>query len=486
MKDQYAGDLHDYRKLGILRILAKFHKKIGVVWMMTKNDKKSDGKHTDYLLDNNSPTYEDFDKKLYDKLRKEFVKDGHFIAKDERSVKQLEKILTELNKDKFVFFEKLDNLKNTNDENIDLLFFDPDNGIKESGKSEKHLSWNEIEKYADKDLLIFHFLGRNKKHAEQIDDKVSEIKTKLHNKQVLPIKGDKDKIVFFYITNSTEEHLDKIKKEITKRHFNIPNTNQNVIQTLANAEEVIKYFKDKKAKDDSPNVEMEGSIFDLTDKDISPETIEQILKGIHRFNLYFRNNSLYKSARDSYLEKRKELLDKAFEFTPENIEKLLRVNQILTENCQKVLAKAKKMYDQLQSQNDDFIHDFEIFGTVNVSYNGDESLIDFDPEKDESCGKSKYPHIAEIIDSAIRCNSFDNLYECHFNDNATPDISNEEEIFWEHSIRAIPPIEGVCYCWAFHNLVDHTFYALQDIIRINDFWNEVKVWYQNFDGDKSW
>jgi hypothetical protein len=32
------GDLHDYRKLGILRILAQQYKKIGICWMLTRND----------------------------------------------------------------------------------------------------------------------------------------------------------------------------------------------------------------------------------------------------------------------------------------------------------------------------------------------------------------------------------------------------------------------------------------------------------------
>jgi len=223
----------------------------------------------------------------------------------------------------------------------------------------------------------------------------------------------------------------------------------------------------------------EESIHRLTDKEISPGKIAQILKKTFRL----KPASLYLPIRKAYLQKRKELLDTSFKFTPENIEKLIRVNQILTENSQKVLAQAKKLYDQLQAQTCDFTQDFEIEGTVRVSYNGDSSLIDFDPEKEEICGESKYSHIAEIIDSTMADCYFKNLYYCHYNDNSKPNMCEEKDIFWAFSLDTVPLIEGVSFCSAFHNLADHTLYALQDIVRINDFWNEVKVRYQNFNGD---
>lgn len=218
MKNQYAGDLHDYRKLGILRILADFYKnKIGVVWMLTENDDRADGKHTNYLF--NKKKYRGFDDELYDKLHQKFVVEEEFMLKNDRKVVQLQEILNDLNKNKFVFFNTFKNIK---DENIDLLFFDPDNGLG-FDKSEKHLSWEKIEKYQNKDLLFVHFLGRNKTHTEQIEDKIDEIKQKFSDKQILAIKAGN--VAYFYIANSID--ISQIKEKIEKK-FKICHTSTKI------------------------------------------------------------------------------------------------------------------------------------------------------------------------------------------------------------------------------------------------------------------
>ena len=50
MKDQYFGDVNDYRKYGLLRVLLS---ETGLThtlcWMLTPSDGRSDGKFVDYL-----------------------------------------------------------------------------------------------------------------------------------------------------------------------------------------------------------------------------------------------------------------------------------------------------------------------------------------------------------------------------------------------------------------------------------------------------
>lgn len=209
MKNQYAGDLHDYRKLGILRILANFYEKIGVCWLLTDNDDRDDGEFRKYLNNNKYNTkYKRFDESLYKELRDQYLTEGKFLEKQNRNLKQLETILNYLNKDKFIFYDKV-----VDKEQIGLLFFDPDNGF---GQSEKHLSWDEVEKHKNKDLLIVHFFGRQKgkTHKVQADEKVKEIQEKLKSKHVLSIKGGS--IVFFYITDEAK-NIDCIKKTIESK-----------------------------------------------------------------------------------------------------------------------------------------------------------------------------------------------------------------------------------------------------------------------------
>jgi hypothetical protein len=210
MKNQYAGDLHDFRKLGILRILANFYEKIGVCWLLTDNDERDDGEFRKYLNDkNHNSKYKKFDEELYEKLREQYIIEGNFLEKQNRNIKQLETILNDLNKDKFIFYDKV-----VDGEQIDLLFFDPDNGIGDN--TEKHLSWEEIKKHTNKDLLIVHFFGRQKgkTHRVQAYEKVKEIQDKLKSKQVLPIKGGC--ILFLYITDK-ESNIDSIKTIIDSK-----------------------------------------------------------------------------------------------------------------------------------------------------------------------------------------------------------------------------------------------------------------------------
>ena len=49
MKDQYVGDIGDYTKLGLLRVIENAEFSIGVNWYYTPNDGGNDGKKAGYL-----------------------------------------------------------------------------------------------------------------------------------------------------------------------------------------------------------------------------------------------------------------------------------------------------------------------------------------------------------------------------------------------------------------------------------------------------
>ena len=49
MKVQYFGDVNDYRKFALLRLLAREGRfKIGVVWMLTPDDDRAEGNRRAY------------------------------------------------------------------------------------------------------------------------------------------------------------------------------------------------------------------------------------------------------------------------------------------------------------------------------------------------------------------------------------------------------------------------------------------------------
>lgn len=142
MKDQYVGDVNDYRKYALLRALvAGGTTKLGVVWMLTPPDGGNDGKRSSYL---NNPSYRTFDSELYDLLkcvagtphgqRLHLIETSAIIPK----AQFFNEVLTDRLADRLAYF------KHAADElaDADLVFFDPDNGldVQSRGKGARHSS----------------------------------------------------------------------------------------------------------------------------------------------------------------------------------------------------------------------------------------------------------------------------------------------------------------------------------------------------------
>ena len=150
MKDQYFGDINDYRKYGLLcAILADAPVRLGVCWMLTAADGRSDGRHLAYL---GKPSKSGmFDLELFDWLR-------HVM--EAYPDRQIVRIQTSGLLGSAVYFSDL--LGDGHDRRktwfanccrhlagCDLVFFDPDNGLERSvafGRrhSHKFLYWGEV------------------------------------------------------------------------------------------------------------------------------------------------------------------------------------------------------------------------------------------------------------------------------------------------------------------------------------------------------
>ena len=134
MKDQYFGDVNDFRKYGLLRSLAiPDCLRLGVCWMLTDNDGGNEGNKRDYLTDRNA--YRRHDPPLFDFLSGCVVRESDPVVN--RNVHKLdgEQILPHT-----TYFARglLDNLNSRNQyfaemlchfRDCDLIFFDPDIGL---------------------------------------------------------------------------------------------------------------------------------------------------------------------------------------------------------------------------------------------------------------------------------------------------------------------------------------------------------------------
>ena len=171
MKNQYFGDINDYRKYGLLRsILNASELKLQVAWMLTPDDGSSDGKFTSYFESENK--WSKYDPELFRQLKQLLT------CNQNRAVTLIEKTdllpgaeyfsveVPDFASGRRVWFRQLSNVAKESD----LVFLDPDNGLEVKSKpygrknSSKFAYWREVEALwlAGKSLLIYQHFIREK------------------------------------------------------------------------------------------------------------------------------------------------------------------------------------------------------------------------------------------------------------------------------------------------------------------------------------
>jgi len=188
MKNQYFGDINDYKKFGLLRsIMSTSDINILISWMLTEDDGSTDGKFIEYLSE--PEKWSQYDSQLYLEIAT-LLKEN---KKREVSLIENSAILNGSQ-----YFSKLvpdqgdartswlSELKEKSI-NSDLIFLDPDNGLEIKSKkygtknSSKFLYWHEVESLwsSGKSLLIYQHFIREKRDVfiERMLNSLSE-KTK--------------------------------------------------------------------------------------------------------------------------------------------------------------------------------------------------------------------------------------------------------------------------------------------------------------------
>jgi hypothetical protein len=188
MQDRYVGDVGDFAKYGLLRIIAReTGHRLAVVWCRYANEShNSDGRHISYLRD---PSFARLDPPLHASL-------NNIISRSKRTVRAVAHsgilpadtvYVTELISDKPEIRRTRPQRAQTRalwlrkaliaTEGSQVVFFDPDNGIevasvqRHSPKSGKYVFWDELMPfwYRGQSLLIYHHLNRRATVARQAD-----------------------------------------------------------------------------------------------------------------------------------------------------------------------------------------------------------------------------------------------------------------------------------------------------------------------------
>ena len=172
MKNQYFGDINDYRKYGLLRLLAGVGGlRIGVAWMLTSDDGRPDEGKIDYVT--HPERWRRSDPDLFDFLARTVTKDSTRNLTTFENAGLISQavyhsgLLGDSLAERGAYMESM----LTKFEGLDLVFFDPDNGLEVKSRpmgrkgSSKFLGIAEANKAfeAGMSLLIFQHFGRVKR-----------------------------------------------------------------------------------------------------------------------------------------------------------------------------------------------------------------------------------------------------------------------------------------------------------------------------------
>jgi hypothetical protein len=211
MKNQYFGDINDYRKYGLMRVLSGYGEiSTAACWMLTPDDGRTDGSFTDYLHQPEKWRY--FDESLFDHLRELVLHQNLRDVRGAETVTILPScrfapgVLPDDAEGRVSYFETFAAVT----EGCDLIFFDPDNGIEVKSKpygrkhSSKYLYWHEIEDSfsAGHSLLIYQHFPREKRDP-YIKSKARELAEKTGAREVFSFRTPR----VLFLLAAQNEHL---------------------------------------------------------------------------------------------------------------------------------------------------------------------------------------------------------------------------------------------------------------------------------------
>lgn len=216
MKNQYFGDINDYRKYGLLRVVSS-GLRLRVCWMLTPDDGRQDGKFVRYLA--RREKWRAYDPSLFDLLHRSVC------VEKKRSVEQVER-LSILPSAIYWGSAEADYSRNRNEyfasmerqfASVDLVFFDPDNGLEVRSvpvtrkDSSKYLYWCEIEKVfrLGCSIIIYQHFPREKR-GPYIARMKSELKNRLRAAAVFAFRTSR--VVFLLAAQKC--HVRRIRQQV--------------------------------------------------------------------------------------------------------------------------------------------------------------------------------------------------------------------------------------------------------------------------------
>ncbi len=225
MQNRYVGDIGDFEKYLLLKILCKDGLRLGVNWCLIEPTpeelKKGDGGSTSYL--NEHDIHRGADKTLFEQLKYIVHK------KNDRQVALIQK--SKVLPSNTCFYDDLV-LPGTKRfywhdkslqqfESCDIIFYDPDNGIERKSYGKLHskaIKYTYFDEIRDayqhgKSIVIYQHNNMNKKVVEQIKERIEQLNTclKINESNIITVvKG----VFRFYIIIKQQKHKNSIDQNL--------------------------------------------------------------------------------------------------------------------------------------------------------------------------------------------------------------------------------------------------------------------------------
>ena len=183
------------------------------------------------------------------------------------------------------------------------------------------------------------------------------------------------------------------------------------------------------------------------------------------------------------LDERRALLNWMFKETPEEWERMKVVNSRLFALIKELRLKMADVCDSLvKRERDAFDDDYEVCGTLLFHYNGEDSVLPY--KGSEIYGSDFRLMIAAnnfLTGNAVSPSPFLEL-SCRYDwtrDMILNSGNCDNDYTWAHDTPFTEDPE-VYICHTMAVFCRDLGYSAQDVLQLNDFWNEVHVRYQHF------
>ena len=199
---------------------------------------------------------------------------------------------------------------------------------------------------------------------------------------------------------------------------------------------------------------------------------EKILEFYSKNNRYGRNWAWFSEELKEMLWERRKHLNDSFVWTPEAVQRFVKINDKMQDCFDKLLIEQIQVHDnltkRLTDKDEKFLNDFNL----------DVRIRPFVYSLDEEGETLENDGIFEVL--------FDLVEPCSLQFGGwgieSGEIYFDRSLNWNHATPAFrcKELKNVYIGYHLHELSDHCYWAISDILCINEIWGEVVIEHQHF------